>query len=319
MSFPCAEVVSRLFTSMHRIRRVEEEVERVYPDDKIQSPVHLSIGQESVAAGVCEALQPHDVVYGTYRGHAMYLAKGGDLREMVAELYAKQTGCAKGKGGSMHLVNVQRGVMGTSAIVATTIPLAVGHALAIRAQGKDAVVVSFFGDGATEEGVFYESLNFAVVKQLPILFVCENNSLAIHARLSARQPSIGSIFERAGAFGMPAERLANGDVLEIFQRAQAVTAEMRSGSRGPHLLECQTYRWRRHVGPGEDYQYGYRARDEADAWLASDQVERLGSMLPPGERQSIEAQVEREVIDAFRFAEESPFPDPDAELYVDVY
>src|SRR5947209_2166114 len=161
----------QLYRSLYRIRRLEEEIARAYPTDKIKSPVHLSIGQEAVAVGVCAALRPDDVVFGTYRGHATYLAKGGDLRAMVAELYGKVTGCARGKGGSMHLVDVAHGVMGTSAVVATTIPHAVGYAWALKQRRSDAVTVAFLGDGATEEGVFAEALNLASLKQAPVLFV----------------------------------------------------------------------------------------------------------------------------------------------------
>src|SRR5262249_4242479 len=176
----------RLYKALYRIRRVEEEVARVYPSDKIKSPVHLSIGQESVSVGICAALRPQDVVFGTYRGHALYLAKGGDLKKMVAELFGKATGCTHGKGGSMHLIDPEAGVMGTSAVVGTTIANAVGFAYAMRYRRDEAIVASFFGDGATEEGVFSESLNFAVLKRLPILFVCENNRYAIHTHQRRR-------------------------------------------------------------------------------------------------------------------------------------
>ena len=160
-----------LYRSLYRIRRVEEEIARIYPSDKIKSPVHLSIGQEAVSVGVCEALHRDDIVFGTYRNHALYLAKGGDLKAMMSELYGKATGCAKGKGGSMHLVDIAAGVMGGSAIVATTLPQAVGYALAAQLQGRPQMVVSFFGDGAVEEGAFHESLNFAALRKLPVIFI----------------------------------------------------------------------------------------------------------------------------------------------------
>src|SRR5205807_463709 len=194
---------ARLYRALLRIRRVEEEVARVYPTDRIKSPVHLSIGQEAVSVGVCEALRPDDVVFGTYRGHAMYLAKGGDLNAMVAELYGRSTGCTRGKGGSMHLIDPEAGVLGTSAVVGTTIANAAGYAYALKLRRSDAVVVSFFGDGATEEGVFAETLNFAVLKRLPVLFVCENNGYAIHTQQTRRQGK-PDIRGRAEAFGMPA-------------------------------------------------------------------------------------------------------------------
>ncbi|MCY3023430.1 MAG: thiamine pyrophosphate-dependent dehydrogenase E1 component subunit alpha, partial [Planctomycetota bacterium] len=182
-------MIERVLRALCRIRRVEEEIARVYPSDKIKSPVHLSIGQEAVSVGVCEVLQPGDVVFGSYRGHALYLAKGGDLKAMLAELYGKQTGCCRGKGGSMHLADVRHGVMGTSAVVGTTIPSAAGYAYAVKLRAQPLVVVSFFGDGATEEGVFWETLNFAALKRLPLLLVCENNRYAIHTHQLRRQPA----------------------------------------------------------------------------------------------------------------------------------
>src|SRR3989344_6876871 len=165
--------IIKFYRSIYKIRRVEEEIAKVYPSDKIKSPVHLSIGQEAVSVGVCEALAMDDVVFGSYRGHALYLAKGGNLNKMVAELYGKITGSNLGKGGSMHLIDVKAGVMGQSAIVGTTIPQAVGYAYAQKYLKSNRIVVSFFGDGAVEEGVFHESMNFATLKKLPIIFICE--------------------------------------------------------------------------------------------------------------------------------------------------
>ena len=189
----------RLYKALYRIRRVEEEIARVYPSDRIKSPVHLSIGQEAVSVGVCEALRPQDIVFGTYRGHALYLAKGGALKPMLAELYGKATGCARGKGGSMHLISLEAGMMGASAVVGTTIANAVGYAYALRLQRQEAIVASFFGDGATEEGVFGESLNFAALKRLPILFVCEN--LLRHRRLRAWRDSLSYANRSASLYG----------------------------------------------------------------------------------------------------------------------
>ncbi len=307
----------RLYRSLYRIRRTEEMVARIYPTDKIKSPVHLSIGQEAVSVGVCEALDPTDVVFGTYRSHALYLAKGGDLRRMWAELYGKATGCARGKGGSMHLIDTEHGIMGTSAVVASTIPLAVGYAYAQRLRAPGRLVASFFGDGAVEEGVFHESLNFAKLKQLPMLFVCENNFYAIHAPLRERQPD-DDLCQRARAHGIPAERFDDDDVLKIYERMREAVASLRSGASGPLFFECRTYRWKEHVGPMEDYDLGYRSRREAEPWIARDSGARLAALLPSDVRSSIEAAVEAEIQDAVRFAEESPFPEP-AELSADVY
>jgi TPP-dependent pyruvate/acetoin dehydrogenase alpha subunit len=305
----------RLYKALYRIRVLEEELARIYPTDKIKSPIHLSIGQEAVSVGVCEALEPADVVFGTYRSHALYLAKGGDMKEMVAELFGKATGCAGGKGGSMHLISTEAGMMGASAVVGTTIANAVGYAYALQHQDRDNLVVSFFGDGASEEGVFAESLNFAALKRLPVLFVCENNGYAIHTSQERRQGR-PDICARARAYGIPAERIEHNDVLYLFERTRSIAAKVRSGA-GPYFLEVMTYRWREHVGPNNDFRLGYRTEDEAIPWIETDQVTRLEAMLAPERRQQIQEEVEAEVEAALLFAEESPEPES-AELYTDV-
>lgn len=305
-----------IYRLLYRIRRVEEEVARIYPTDKIKSPVHLSIGQEAVSVGVCEALRRDDVVFGTYRSHALYLAKGGDLCRMIAEFYGKVTGCAKGKGGSMHLINAATGVMGTSAVVGTTIPQAVGYAYGLKLQRKDSVVVSFFGDGAVEEGVFHESMNFAALKSLPIIFICENNLYAIHTHQLKRQ-KLANICDKARSYGMPAEQIAGNDVLRIHERTRSAVEKLRSGEGGPFFFECLTYRLKEHVGPNDDFHLGYRTREEAVPWIASDPVKQLKELVELKQRQQIEKEVEAEIEDAFQFAEQSPFPEPH-ELFTDV-
>jgi TPP-dependent pyruvate/acetoin dehydrogenase alpha subunit len=308
----------KFYRSLYRIRRVEEEIVRVYPTDKIKSPVHLSIGQEAVSVGVCMALRHNDVVFGTYRSHALYLAKGGDLKRMIAELYGKVTGVTRGKGGSMHLIDMSVGFMGTSAVVGTTIPQAVGYAYALRLQRKDNIVASFFGDGAVEEGAFHESMNFASLKKLPIMFICENNFYAIHSHQLDRQPS-SNICERARAYGMLAERIDDNDVLRIYDLVNQTAHELRNGRPGPRFFECMTYRWMEHVGTNnEEFHQGYRSRAEAEPWFEKDQVKRISGLLDPGVRQKIEAEVESEIREAFEFAEQSPFPD-DEELYTHVF
>ena len=303
------------YRALRRIRRVEEEIARVYPTDAIQSPIHLSIGQEAISVGVCEALEPADVVFGTYRSHALYLAKGGDLNRMIAELYGRATGCAHGKGGSMHLIDVEHGVLGASAVVGTTIPLSVGYACALRLTRRPAVVASFFGDGAVDQGVFHESLSFAALKRLPILFVCENNHYAIHSPLAARQP-LDNIADRPAIYGIPAVTIGDGDVLTIHGAARHAVAEIRSGG-GPRFIECVTCRWKQHVGPGDDFAAGYRSRAEAEAWFNRDSVRMLGAGLDQGTRAAIDADVDAEIRDAFALAERSPYPDEDA-LYADL-
>lgn len=307
----------KIYRSLYRIRRVEEEIARVYPTNKIKSPVHLSIGQEAISVGVCLALESKDIVFGTYRGHALYLAKGGNLKKMIAELYGKATGCSKGKGGSMHLIDIKKGVMGTSAIVATTIPQAVGYAYALKVQKSSSIVVSFFGDGAVDEGVFHESINFAALKKLPIIFICENNFYAIHAHQNERQAN-QKIWERAKSYGMPSERIEGNDLFKIYQKVGNAVKALRSGKKGPFFFECTTYRLKEHVGPNEDYHLGYRTKEEAEPWLKNDPLQKLALLIKPKERQEIEKEVEKEIKDAFEFAELSPFP-LESELFTDVF
>lgn len=311
------QLQKRLFRALYRIRRVEEEIARVYPTDKIKSPVHLSIGQESVSVGVCDAMRADDVAFGTYRGHALYLAKGGDLKRMIAELYGKRTGCARGKAGSMHLADVAAGMMGTSAVVSTAIPQAVGYAFALKAKGDSRIVATFFGDGATEEGVFHESMNFAALKKLPLLLVCENNLYAIHSHIKDRIAGDG-LRRRAESYGVPAVRIDDGDVFKIREEATRAINAIRVEKAGPCFLECMTYRWREHVGPGEDWHLGYRSKSECEKWLKNDQVVQVGATLDQLTRKGIEVEVDREIERAFEFAERSDFPEAE-ELYEDVF
>jgi len=311
-----AVLLRRLFRSLYRIRRVEEEVARIYPTDKIKSPSHLSLGQESVSVGVCEALKATDIVFATYRSHAAYLAKGGDINRMIAELYGKADGAARGKSGSMHLIDMSAGLMGTSAIVASTMPLAVGYAMAERMRGKDTVVVVFFGDGAMEEGVFHESLNFAALKKLPVLFVCENNTYAIHTPLHMRVPN-ANFRARAEVYGLPTQLIEDGDTLKLLDATKGAVERMRAGG-GPEFFEVMTMRWLEHVGPGDDLHLNYRTKAELDSWKAKDQVKLVGLMLDDATRDEIKDDVEKEVAAAFAFAEASPYP-ADHELYEHVF
>jgi len=306
-----------IYRSLYLIRRAEEEVVRIYPTDKIKSPVHLSIGQEAVSVGVCSALQNSDVVFGTYRSHALYLAKTGDLKGFFAELYGKITGCARGKGGSMHLAKFDQGMMGTSAVVGTTIPQAVGYALALKQRGEPGVVACFMGDGATEEGVFHESLNFAALKKLPLIFICENNFYAIHTHQTQRQ-HLAEITTLVRGHGVSAERIEDNDALLINERVGAAAAALRAGQPGPFFFECMTCRWKEHVGPGDDFHLGYRSAQDVQVWKDKDDLKNIGDKLPSARRAQIETEVEKEIADAIEFAETSPFPGPE-ELATDVF
>jgi TPP-dependent pyruvate/acetoin dehydrogenase alpha subunit len=302
------ELLGRLYRTLLLVRRFEERVAEIYPSDRIKSPMHLSIGQESVAVGVCDALAATDWVSGTYRGHAAYLARGGDPRRMMAELFGKETGGARGRGGSMHLIDTANHVMGMSAVVGTTVPIAVGHALTFKRKRTGQAVAAFFGDGATEEGSFYESLNFAALHKLPVLFVCENNFLAIHEPISKRWAT-DRLAERVGTFGIPVRQVTRGDVLDIRDAAVALMAGIRDGS-GPGFMECHTWRWGEHVGPGDDHDAGFRSRADLDAWKAKDSLRLLATRLPDAIRGSMEREVAAVIDDAIAFAEASPFPAP---------
>lgn len=299
-----------LFRQALRIRLVEEKLIELYPFDKIQSPVHLSIGQEAVAVGVCAALRKEDLVFITYRGHAFYLAKGGDLRLMMAELYGRANGVSKGKAGSMHLAAPQVGVMGASAVVASTISLAVGAALANRIQQKDDLSVVCFGDGATEQGTYHESLNFAALYRLPVLFLCENNGLAVHASLAERHSY--AIHKHVNSYGIESVRIEEGwDFLKVGEITTEVTAAIRLDGR-PRLMEVMTCRYKEHVGPGEDFEAGYRSRADMESWMAKDplcQDTTLAAELRP--------ELDAEIAAAVAFAEAGPLPGM-AELLYDV-
>lgn len=316
-----AGLLKALYAGMVRIRRAEEAIVALYPEQEMRCPTHLSIGQEAVAVGVCQALRTTDAVLSGHRCHAHYLAKGGSLRAMFAELYGRATGCSAGKGGSMHLVAPESGMLGASAIVAGTVPIAVGVALAAALRGSDEVAVAFFGDAAFEQGVTHESLAFAALRRLPVVFVCENNLYATLTPLAVRQVS-PDIWPRAAAHHLPGVGVDGNDAVAVFRAAAAAVARARRGD-GPTFVEAKTYRWREHVGPNVDTDLGSRTQTELDAWMARDPLRLLGraleaaGILSAAERLAVEAQTDDEVADAVRFAKASPLPEP-AALYTDV-
>lgn len=318
-----AELKKDLFHTMLRIRMVEERIADLYQEHEMRCPCHLCIGQEAVAAGACANLKKKDHLFGTYRGHGIYLAKGGSLKAMIAELYGKRTGCTRGKGGSMQLVAPDVGLVCTSALVGGTIPMAVGSALAARMQDNDdRVAVVVFGDGATEEGVFHESMNFASLKKLPVVFICENNFYAVYTHQSARQCA-DNIFERASAYRMPGERIDGNNVLDVYHATGAAIARARKGD-GPSLIECQTYRWLEHVGPHSDTHLGYRSEEELRKWLARCPLKKFRELLlregimSEEDIRKITSQVAEEIEEAVTFAKSSPSPDA-SELAQGVY
>ena len=290
-----------LFRRALLIRMVEERIIDLYPHDKIQSPVHLSIGQEAVAVGVCAALAPDDWVFCSYRSHAFFLAKGGDPKAMFAELYGKSTGGAGGKAGSMHLTAPEVGLMGSSAVVASTIPHAVGAAYASKLNGDGRIHVAVFGDGATEEGVYHESMNFAALHRLPVLFVCENNGFAVHSRPEARQSY--RIGEHARSYGLPVHRVEAGyDFVRVLEGVAPMVGALRNGD-GPQFVEISTCRYKEHVGPNDDFDAGYRSVDEIAAWRERDPL-----IVDRATAQRLRPSIEQEIDAAVAHAEQSPWP-----------
>ena len=317
-----SEVHRSMYEMMVRIRKVSEKIAELYPEQEMRCPVHLSIGQEAVAAGVGAALRPDDHLYASHRCHGPYLAKGGAPFRLIAELYGKVTGCSRGKGGSMHLVDPAVNMMGSSSIVGGSLPLAVGSALSFALRGTDQVAAVFFGDGAVEEGIFHESLNFASLRKLPVLFVCENNFYAVQSHVSARQPG-DNVYQHAEAHLMPGIRIDGNDVVAVHVAAREAVTRARAGA-GPTLLECRTYRLREHVGPNRDHDLGYRPREEVEDWERrcpirshADALRHSGVLSGP-EMAEIDERLEDEICFAAAVAKESPYPQ-DEEVVSHVY
>ena len=293
---------SMLIYECLRIRMVEEKIIELYPSDLIQSPVHLSIGQEPLAVGVCSNLTASDWVFINYRGHAMYLAKGAPLPNFFAELMGKQDGLSHGKGGSMHLAAPFHGIMGSSAVVASTISHAVGSALASKIKcEKQRVFIADFGDGAMEQGVFYECLNFSSLHKVPVLFLCQDNGLAVHSGLSERQSfSLSKLLE---SFDIPFYDLDDGsDVYKTASFSKQAIDYVRN-EQSPAFLRIQTARYREHVGPGEDFSAGYRSEDVINAWKDKDPLLGDNPTL-----NLYRARIQNEIDDALTFAYQSPQP-----------
>ena len=300
-----------LVAAMLRIRRVEEAIAAHYSQQRMRCPVHLSIGQEASAVGVCAALGPQDQVVSTHRAHAHYLAKGGNLSALIAELHGKQGGCSGGRGGSMHLSDRAAGFLASTAIVGNSIPVGVGAALAFQLANQPHLCCIFLGDGAVEEGVFYESANFAVVRNLPVLFVCENNLYSVYSPLEKRQPKKRVIADMAAAMGLAALQADGNDVQAVTHAARQVVGNIRSG-KGPAFLELSTYRWLEHCGPLDDDHLGYRPAGELAQWKQSDPLhpERIGQVVPPDQLMLLESRIAAEIAQAFASAAAAPFPAP---------
>ena len=308
-----------LYREMLWIRLVEEEIAARYSEQEMRCPVHLSIGQEATPVGVCACLTPEDYAFGSHRSHGHYLAKGGDLQAMLGELYGKAIGCCQGKGGSMHLVDLKVGFLGATSIVASTIPIAVGAAFASALRGERRVTVVFLGEAAVEEGVFHEAANFASLKKLPVLFICENNLYSVYSPLSVRQPEHRAVAEVAGAHGIPAWQGDGNDPLEVMKLTSPAVQRAREGG-GPAFLEFATYRWREHCGASYDNHIGYRTEAEFQEWKRRCPLERLKERLlfealaTAADLEAMERELRATIEAAFTAVKASPFPAPERML-----
>jgi TPP-dependent pyruvate/acetoin dehydrogenase alpha subunit len=307
------EVRLALYRSMLKIRRVEERIKDLYPQGDMRCPTHFSIGQEAVAAGVCRHLRAEDHVISAHRSHAHYIGKGGSLRAMFAELYGKVDGCASGKGGSMHLIDLSVNFLGCVPIVGSTIPIGVGASFGAMLQDRSAITVIFFGDAATETGVFHESVNFAAIHRLPVLFVCENNLYSVNTPLAERQPANRTITELVRGHGIKTSQ-HDGQLVETVDVAAAETIAHLRTKGGPALLEFMTYRWLEHCGPLGDLHLGYRSQDEFDLWVARCPIRLHRKLLEDdgvmdeAAHVAMDAEIAAEIDDAVTFAQKSPFP-----------
>lgn len=308
-----AGFLRQLFFDMLRMRRIEEVIESKYHEDQMKSPIHLVIGQEATAVGACAALEKTDQLYSGHRTHGAYLAKGGSLKAMLSELFCRLNGATGSRGGSMHLMDKSAGMAGSSAIVAGAIPLATGAALSAQIKNETWISTVFLGDAAVEEGACWESLNFAALKQLPIVYFCENNFFSVCTPITERQPANTAIYKKAEAFGLASVQIDGSNVLAVFQAMQEAVKRARDGG-GPSFIEAVVYRWRGHGGAGDDSASGYRDPQEVKDWQQHCPLEGFGellqqhSLLSSADREHMEQGISTEIEQAFLHAENSANP-----------
>lgn len=304
---------------MLEIRFFEEKVFDLYAQNLVPGTIHLYLGEEAVAVGVCSLLRKDDYITSTHRGHGHCIAKGAELKRTMAEILGKKTGYCKGKGGSMHIADFKIGMLGATAVVGAGLPIAVGAGLSAKLRKTDQVVACFFGEGASNQGTFHESINMASIWKLPVIFVCENNLYAMGTRQS-RVMAIENVADRAVAYGIPGVVVDGNDVLAVYEATQRAVERARKGE-GPTLIECKTYRHKGHsrVDPAK-----YRPKEEVEEWLAKDPIKRFKekllqtNTLTEAEIQQIEKEVSAEIEEAVKFAMESPYPAPE-EALEDIY
>ncbi len=309
------KLAKEFYTSMYRTRRFDEAVFEFYKRGLMPGLAHLYLGEEAVAVGACCALEDRDYIGSTHRGHGHLVARGADLGRMAAEILGKKTGYSKGKGGSMHIMAMDKGILGANGIVGGEIPIATGAAFASKYKGEDAVTICFFGDGASNGGSFHESINIAAAWDLPIIYIIENNGYGISTDIN-KITKENTLSKRAVGYGIPGYTIDGNDVFVVYETVKEAVARARRGE-GPTLIECKTYRWQgHHVGdPGE-----YRPAEEVAAWKAREPIgilEKRG-LLTEEEMAEIKAAVDAEIEAACKFAEESDYPDP-SEAFSDVF
>jgi pyruvate dehydrogenase E1 component alpha subunit len=302
-----------ILSMMKFIRTVEQGIADRYAQGQMRCPTHLSIGQECPPSVLSQFLEHSDFAVSTHRAHAHYLAKGGDVKAMLAEIYGKETGCCRGRGGSMHLIDESVGFKGSTAIVGNTIPIGVGLALSKKLREQSGLSVVFIGDGAIEEGVFYESANFAAVQNLPVVFFCENNRYSVYSGLEVRQPPGRKIHEMVSALGLNTFHGDGNDAVDTFECINQAISSVKNGE-GPVFIELDTYRWLEHCGPNYDNDIGYRSEQEFLAWKAEEPIQRLttklidAGVIQASQINVIQSEIDAQVKDAFEFAQNSDFP-----------
>lgn len=308
MSLTRKQLIEMLST-MYKIRYFEEKADELFAMGKVHGTMHLSIGQEAVAVGAMAAIRPDDYILSTHRGHGHCIAKGADIKRMMAEFLGKETGYCRGRGGSMHIADVASGNLGATGVVAGGIPIAPGVGLSIKMRKTDQMVLCFFGDGAANQGAFHEALNLAAIWSLPVVFICENNQYGMSMSVQRAFP-IKDIAERAAAYAMPGVVVDGNDVMAVYEAVAQAVERARQG-KGPSLIEAKTYRWKGHSKSDQEL---YRTREEIEAWKKRCPIKRLrerllgGKMIDEEEVARIEREAEKVIEEAVRFAEESPEP-----------
>ena len=306
-------VLFKVYKVLFKIRTLELLISEKYKYGKMRCPTHLSVGQELVPSVLSYFIKKEDYAVSTHRCHAHYVAKGGDINKMVAEIYGKESGCSKGRGGSMHLIDLKVNFMGSTAIVGNNIPIGVGLGLSSRIKNKKNISYIFFGDGAVEQGVFYESVNFSIIHKLPVIFICENNLYSVYTPLKERQPRNRKIFKMVKSLGINSLCCDGYDYKSVLSSIKKSIRYVKKYQK-PFFIEFKTYRWLEHCGPNFDNELGYRTKNEFITWKKKDPLsllrKKIVKFLGISKTNKIEDNIKKEIENAFIYAERSSFPKP---------